>query len=68
MKCFLIIRREKFFCRSFSAISGELRFGLRLWDGKGFNPIHSLGGDVTGSDFSDAMLKVAQKRMDANGQ
>ncbi len=59
--------REEFFAKIFKQNNVKTVLDCACGTGKDLILFNSLGFDVTGSDFSDSMLSVAQKRIDENG-
>lgn len=59
--------REEFFTKIFQQYNVKSVLDCACGTGKDLVLFNSLGFDVTGSDFSDSMLSVAQKRIKENG-
>lgn len=59
--------RENFFAKIFQQYNVKSILDCACGTGKDLVLFNSLGFNVTGSDFSDSMLAVAQKRIDENG-
>jgi glycine/sarcosine N-methyltransferase len=62
-----IPREKSFFAKIFQQYNVKSVLDCACGTGKDLVLFNSLGFDVAGSDFSDSMLSIAQKRIKENG-